>query len=138
VEKKIFFGYDEKDARRNGRNELIPFESYRKAVSDIYETDKDIIANIELPGIEKKDIKLNIKEDKIEIKVEKKSEVEKKDEKKGFYRRERLYSGFYRCFKLPVYADTEKVDADFKNGVLNITIPKKKGHEKKYKQIPVK
>ena len=112
---------------------LVPF---RRAMADVRETDKEIIAQIELPGAEKADIKLNATEDGIEVKAEKKAEVEK--EEKGTYSYQKRYAGFYRYIGLPLGADVSKVDATFKNGLLEIHVPKKEGTKKKATEIQIK
>jgi HSP20 family protein len=109
---------------------------YRKPVADIYETEKEYVAELEMPGVDKKDIKIHVSEDAMEIKVEKKEEKEEK--KKDSYRYQRNYTGFYRCFALPENADSNKVEAIFKNGILELKIPKNAVKEQKLKMIEVK
>jgi len=94
----------------------------RSPLTDLEETDKEVIAKFEIPGVDKKDIQLNITENKIEVKVEKKQEA--KVEKKGFYREERSYRGFYRAMVLPSEVIPEKAKAKYQDGILEITIPK--------------
>ncbi len=108
--------------------------NYRKPLSDIYETDKEVIATVELPGIEKKDININTTDDGVEIKVEK--QEEKTNEKKGMYRLERSYSGFYRHIPLPESVDKDRIRASYKNGVLELRMPKT-ATKKRRKQILV-
>ena len=100
----------------------------RSPLTDLEETDKEVIAKFEMPGVDKKDIQLNITEDKIEVKVEKKQEA--KVEKKGFYREERSYRGFYRAMALPSNVIPEKAKAKYKDGVLEVTIPKTEAKKK--------
>jgi len=94
----------------------------RNPLTDLEETDKEIIATFELPGVDKKDIQLNITENKIEVKVEKKKEA--KVEKKDFYSMERRYTGFYRAIHLPEGVHPEKAKAKYENGILEVRIPK--------------
>ena len=101
-----------------------PVESnYRKPHADFWETDDAIIAELELPGIDKKDIHIQLSENTIEITAESKHQNEQK--KKGMYRLERNYAGFYRNFIAPHGIDTEKTKAAYKAGVLRIVAPKK-------------
>jgi len=100
----------------------------RSPLTDLEETDKEVIAKFEMPGVDKKDIQLNITEDKIEVKVEKKQEA--KVEKKGFYREERSYRGFYRAMALPSNVIPEKAKAKYKDGVLEVTLPKTEAKKK--------
>ena len=100
----------------------------RNPLTDLEETDKEVVAKFEMPGVDKKDIQLNITEDKIEVKVEKKQEA--KVEKKGFYREERSYRGFYRTTALPSSVIPEKAKAKYKNGVLEVKMPKTENKKK--------
>jgi len=102
--------------------------SLRSPLTDLEETDKEVIAKFEMPGIDKKDIQLNVTPDKIEVKVEKKQEA--KVEKKGFYREERSYRGFYRVMVLPSEVLAEKAKAKYKDGILEVTMPKVESKKK--------
>lgn len=112
--------------------------NYKAPASDIYETDKEVVAEIDMPGVDKGDIKVNVTEDGIELKAEKKHEVKDEDKKKGMYRFERSYTGFYRNYGLPANVDANKAEAEFKNGVLKIKVPKLKVEEKKKKLLEIK
>ena len=118
-----------------GKQDVIESD-YRCPLSDVWETDDKIKAQIEVPGVNKDDIKVNATDEGVEVKVEKKDK--KKDESKGNYRYERSYTGFYRYFAMPEYADTENIEASYKDGVLELEIPKKQVEEQKRKQIEVK
>ncbi|RME78127.1 Hsp20/alpha crystallin family protein [Candidatus Woesearchaeota archaeon] len=111
--------------------------NYRKALADITQTDKEIIATVELPGVNKEDIEINATDEGVEIKVEHKEENKEENKKKGTYWFERSYAGFYRYIPLPDGADTQNIDASYKNGVLELRIPKKED-KKKSKRIAVK
>ncbi len=106
------------------------FENYmmRSPLTDLEETDKEIIVRFELPGVNKKDIQLNVTENKIEVKVEKKDEV--RIEKKGFFRMERGYAGFYRAIALPENVYPEKSRAKYENGILEVVMPKTEAKKK--------
>jgi len=94
----------------------------KSPLTDLEETDKEIIAKFELPGVDKKDIQLNITENKIEVKVEKRKESEEK--KKGYRRMERRYAGFYRVIPLPEGVHPEKAKTKYEDGILEVTMPK--------------
>ncbi len=111
--------------------------NYRQPLADMWETDDEIVTVLEIPGADKEDIKINATEDGVEVKVEKKEEHEEGD-KKGSYKLERSYSGFYRYFSLPEGSDVEKIDASYRNGVLELHIPKTGKAKKKVKKIEVK
>ena len=97
--------------------------SVRKAFVDVQETDKDVIVTAELPGMEKEDIDLNITSNRVEIKGEKKEE--QKEEKEDYKAYSSRYAGFYRGIPLPAAVDPDNVKATYKNGVLEVTLPKK-------------
>lgn len=97
-------------------------ESWVRPLSDFYETPTQVCADVDLPGIDKKDIQLNVTKDRVEIRAEKKEEST--GESKGVFRMERSYAGFFRSFILPSTVDASHVKAKFVNGVLKIRIPK--------------
>jgi HSP20 family protein len=100
---------------------------------DMKETDNEITASIELPGLSKDDIKVSVKNDVLTISGEKKQE--KIEEKDNVHRVERSYGYFKRSVTLPVEVDSEKVKAAFKDGILKITLPKTES--KRIKEIPI-
>jgi len=110
--------------------------NFREPLSDIWEDDKEITVKMEMPGVEKDDIVVTAKNGGLEIKVLRKDEYREENKSKGFYRIERRYAGFYRYLPLPPEADLEKVNASYKNGVLELRIPKKES--KKEKKIEIK
>jgi HSP20 family protein len=103
---------------------------------DVSETDKEIRVSVELPGMEEKNIDVSLTKDTLTIKGEKKEETE--DKGKDYYRMERSYGSFTRSIPLPVEVDTDKVEATFKKGVLDITLPKTAKAIEKTKKIAVK
>jgi HSP20 family protein len=108
-------------------------EEYRiEPYTDIMETDKEVILTADMPGLKKEDIKINVTADSIQISAE--TEKEEKEEKEGYLRRERSYGRYYRSYSLPSAVDPEKVKATYKNGVLEVRLPKteaKKGKSEK-------
>jgi HSP20 family protein len=89
---------------------------------DISETKDSLVAKVEVPGMEQKDIQISLQENLLTIKGEKKQEKEEKDER--YHRVERSYGTFMRSVRLPVGVDASKVTATFKNGLLTVTLPK--------------
>jgi HSP20 family protein len=110
---------------------------FRRPLSDLKETDKELIASIEIPGVDKKDIQLKITENNLEIKVEKKQEV--KIEKKNYLKEERSYKGFYRSISLPSRIVPDQVKAYYKDGVLEVVMPKvvEKNKVEKAKKVEI-
>ncbi len=103
---------------------------------DIEENDNGYKFFVELPGIEKDDVKISLKDDILSIQGEKKSE--KKEEKKNYHCYERRYGKFERSFRLNADVITDKIDATFKNGVLTVELPKAEISKPKEIEVKVK
>lgn len=100
---------------------------------DIFETNEAIVLKAELPGITAQDISVEVKDNTLTLKGENKFEKEVKEE--NYHRVERSYGSFQRAFTLPGTIHQEKVKAKFKDGILEITLPKVE--EAKPKQVKV-
>jgi len=100
---------------------------------DVYETEGAYVLKAELPGVGKEDIKIDVNNNTLTIKGEKK--FEEKTEKENYMRVERSYGSFTRTFALSDKVDSGNIKAAFKDGVLEITLPKKE--EAKPKEIKV-
>ena len=114
--------------RHLGRSsESAPAEGVIIPRVDISGTDKEYLVSVELPGIEEKNIDLEVQGDALSIKAQREhgSKDENTDEKKGYYRIERHYGMFQRILQLPEDADTENIKANYKNGVLHISVARK-------------
>ncbi|MBD3203309.1 Hsp20 family protein [Candidatus Woesearchaeota archaeon] len=129
------WGYDRPMLEGPEAGGAVQEKRYRQPLTDVWETENQVIATVELPGVNKEDININVDDDMLEIKVEKKHEEKK--EKKGMYRLERSYSGFYRSFALPGHVDPDRTKATYKNGVLEIKIPKLEKEKDKSKKVKV-
>lgn len=103
---------------------------------DVTEDDKEVRITSELPGLDEKDIDITLSKDSVTIKGEKKQEAEAKG--KDYYRMERSYGTFQRTVPLPAEIDEDKARANFKKGVLHLTLPKSAEAQKAHKKIPVK
>ena len=90
---------------------------------DIYETENDIVLKAELPGVEPKDVEVKVEDNTLYLKGERKFEKEVKNE--SYHRVERSYGSFARSFSLPNSISTDKVKAEFKDGLLTLTLPKR-------------
>jgi len=110
-------------------------QGFRPPVVDVKETEKGILAVVEIPGADKKDIDLNVTDNSIEVKVEKKDE--KKVEKKGNYSYSSVASSFYRRIPLPAEIESSKANASYRNGILRIEAPKRNRVENKSHRISI-
>jgi len=107
-------------------------ESWTPSV-DIMEKDGKLILRAEVPGLTEKEIELKLEGNTLTLKGERKMENE--DKKGTFHRIESYYGAFSRSFRLPDTVDADKINADYKNGVLTVTIPQKP--EVQPREIPV-
>ena len=98
-----------------GRNVFTP-------AIDIKDGENKLLVTTDLPGINKEDIELNLKEDMLEISAKSRKETETEEE--GYIRKEREYTHFYRAVRLPIRVKEEGSTAKIENGVLTITLPK--------------
>jgi len=101
---------------------------------DIYDTGSEVRLQAELPGIDKKDIDIRVENNVLTLRGTRERSEEVNE--KGYFRTERSYGSFSRSFALPNTVDVSKIEADYKDGVLNLVLPK--AEEAKPKQIEVK
>ena len=103
---------------------------------DIYETDGEVVAEVELPGVDPKNIETEVKDNY--LRVEAKAEEKKEEKGKGYYRKE-LSKGYYkRVVPLPVEVIGDKAEAEYNEGILKVTSPKKKPVKEEKKKIKIK
>ena len=107
-------------------------ENWNPAV-DILEKDGNLILRAELPGMTEKQIDLKLEGNTLTLKGERKMDAE--DKKNSYHRVESFYGSFIRTFRLPDTVDMDKISADYKNGVLTVTLPQKP--EVRSREIPV-
>ncbi len=100
---------------------------------DLYEKDDHFVIKAELPGVDKNDIKVDLKDRVLTLSGERTYDNEVKEE--NYYRKERSYGKFQRAFTLPADVDSDKITAEFKDGVLRVEVPKPE--EKKAKQVTI-
>ena len=101
---------------------------------DISENDEEIILKADTPGMSKDDIKITLNDNVLSVSGEKK--IERDEKKENYHRIERVFGSFHRSFYIPTNVDSEKISASYKDGVLEVRLPKKE--EAKPKEIPVK
>ena len=123
---------DQTLSRSHSEGDLSASGTWSPAV-DLYESDKSLILKAELPEVEQSDIELSIDDDRITLRGQRRLKEELSE--KQFLRMERAYGPFLRTFDLPASVDAEKVKAEFKRGVLTVTLPKRVSE--KSRQIPI-
>jgi len=124
--------FDEAATRSKDYDDEVSKCEWRPTV-DIYDSEKAIIINAELPGVTRENITLDVKENILTLKGERKSDEEV--QKQNYYRMERCFGTFERAFTLPAAVDPGKLRANFKDGVLRIESDKPE--EKRPKQISI-
>ena len=102
---------------------------------DIYEKGTDVVLKAELPGVDPKDVDIRIENNVLTLRGERKFEEETKQE--NYHRVERSYGAFTRAFTLPSTVDTGNVKAEYKDGVLRITLPKREDAKPKQIQVQI-
>lgn len=120
---------------------LLPIPTMRNVADfmprvDVSESDSAMNVTAELPGMEEKDIQISLENETLVISGEKKTDLEEKD--KNYHRIERSYGSFQRVIPLVSDIQEDKVEAVFKNGVLNITLPKTPAAAKQTRKIAIK
>jgi len=133
---KLFDDAFRHGGRQSGQE---PVEGVMTPKIDISATDKEYLISAELPGIEEKDIELEVHGDTLSIKAHREHEKkdENKDEKRAYYRIERHYGMFQRVLHLPEDADADSVAANYKNGVLNISVSRKGPQKSEARKITI-
>jgi len=102
---------------------------------EVLQRDNELVIRAELPGINRDNVKVELRDDSVVLRGER--QEERKEEHEGFYRTERSYGSFYREIPLPQGVDTSKATATFRDGVLEITMPSSKG-EARVRQLEIK
>ena len=102
---------------------------------EVLQRDKEFVVRADLPGINKDNVKVELRDDSIVLRGER--QEERKEEREGFLRTERSYGSFYREIPLPPDVDTSQATATFRDGVLEITMPSSEG-EGRMRQLEIK
>ncbi|MCK4755421.1 Hsp20/alpha crystallin family protein [candidate division WOR-3 bacterium] len=111
-------------------------EGFWTPILDIEESNGNIVVKAEIPGMEKDEIKVSVRNNMLSISGERKQEIETKD--KTFHRIERSYGKFSRTITLPSEIDADKIKAAYKDGVLNIVLPKPESMKPKQIEVEIK
>jgi HSP20 family protein len=104
-------------------------------VVDFYKEKDELVVKAELPGMDKQDIEINVTDHTVTIEGEKKKE--EKIEEKNYYRSERFFGSFRRTLELPAGVQAEKAKASFKNGILEVRLPKTEAAKPKEIKVAV-
>jgi HSP20 family protein len=102
---------------------------------DIFETDRDLVFKVELAGVDPNDVEVRVEDNTLYLKGHRKLEKDAKDQK--YHHMERFFGSFSRLFRLPHSVDSEKVAAEYRDGVLTLTLPKKEAAKPKTIKISV-
>lgn len=120
----------------SGRNELLVNKQGALTPRvDISETEKEFLISVEVPGVEEKDIDIELNAGVLTLRGEKKNE--KQEEGRNFYRVERSYGSFQRSFSLPETIEEEGIKAVYGNGVLHLHLPKAEKTKDSSKKIRI-
>ena len=125
---------EEMDRAFRGFAPASKLEPWAPAV-DVQQCDSDIVVTAELPGLKKKDVKVELTEDALIIQGERKQEH--KEDHEGFHRWERSYGQFYRSIPLPEGAKTDQAKAELTDGVLKVSVPVAETKKKTIRQVPI-
>ncbi len=121
---------------RGDRDDLdLMATSWRPAV-DIVENDDDYVAKVEIPGVKKEDVKITMENNILTIRGEKAQEKKEKDS--NYHRVERYYGSFRRSFELPGSVKSDKIDVEYKDGILTIRMPKEETAKTKQIEVTVR
>lgn len=105
-------------------------------LADVKEDEDKYTVTVEVPGIDKKDLKIKVKDNSLLVEGEKKEEA--REEKESYLRVERSYGNFRRSFSFESELDTKKVNAEFKDGILTVTLPKTEKEKPEEVEVKVK
>ncbi len=131
LERRLLGAVEVPQKDKEGVNAFVPTVNTR-------EDDKAYIVEVDLPGIDKKDIKVNIDPENRTLSISGERKFKNEVKKEDYYKIESSYGKFMRTFSLPENVDADKIDAKNENGVLTISIPKAQIEAKEVKEIPVK
>ena len=105
---------------------------------DVYETEKDVVAEVSVPNINPDDVKVSVEDGVLRVVGEFEEKEEERGEDKNYWRKEISRGSFQRAVRLPCEVDEEKTEATYEKGVLKVVLPKREPKEKKAKEIKVK
>ncbi len=127
--------FEDTFSRTRGRDEALGKGMWTPAV-DIFETEEAVMVKAEIPGVERDQISVEVKDGILTLHGERKFEKEVQEE--NYHRIERAYGTFHRSFSLPSSVEQDRISAKFKDGVLEVTLPKKERAKPKQIKVDVK
>jgi len=129
----------EKNLIKSFDSHSFDFDSMIKTpLLDVKDEGKNLKVVAELPGIKKENIDIDVTDNQLILKGRMSSDKEEKNKKKGYYFKERKASSYFKSVSLPSEIDADKAKAEFNNGVLKLTLPKKQGKKSKSFKVKVK
>ncbi|MBI5419528.1 MAG: Hsp20/alpha crystallin family protein [Deltaproteobacteria bacterium] len=135
IQEKMNQLFEDTFSRTRGRDQGLGTGMWTPAV-DIYETDEAVVVKAELPGVDRDQIGVEVKDGILTLHGERKFEKEVQEE--NYHRIERAYGAFNRSFSLPAIVAQEKISAKFKDGVLEVQLPKREIAKPRQVKIEVK
>jgi HSP20 family protein len=135
IQEKMNQLFEDTFSRTRGRDEALGKGMWTPAV-DIFETEEAVVVKAEIPGVERDQIAVEIKDGILTLHGERKFEKEVKEE--NYHRIERAYGTFHRSFSLPSSVEQDRISAKFNQGVLEVTLPKKERAKPKQIKVDVK
>lgn len=122
---------------RDDREFWAPFQEFTGApVIDLEETDREVLVRAELPGMNKDEFNVEVTSDQIILRGEKKKQCEEKD--RDYHRVECSYGSFIRSIPLPCEVDSENAQAEYRNGVLEVHMPKIENGKRRKVEVQVR
>ena len=132
---QFFRGFGMPASSRSGMWPSLGDSGLIKPNIDLSASEREYLLTVEIPGVNEKDVAIDIKGSTMTVKGEKRQEKEEKE--KNYYRIERSYGSFQRVLSLPEDVDQDAIKASFKNGILSITMPRKTLPKGEVKQIEI-
>src|SRR5215471_7635097 len=120
IQERLTRAFDESNLLRRTEEDL-GLTGWRPAV-DVFENDDSYVIKAELPEVRREDVKIHLENNRLTISGERRLENEEK--RQNYHRIERTYGSFSRSFMLPIDATPEEIKANFRDGVLKVTVPK--------------
>jgi HSP20 family protein len=103
---------------------------------EVFERGNELVIRADLPGLKKENVQLEVADDALIIRGERRSEIE--DQESGFYRTERVYGSFYRAIPIPEHVEADQIKASFNDGVLEIRLPRPQQRQSGARRVDIR